>query len=185
MYWVRKFHVRSSRNETGQNMTSLLAIFLIICALASTGYCRKLNENTFTKEEQEKDDVDDGEFDWQLSTDNIDFYKVLHGLDFEDIIMFLKNASNDVGDETVPVKGRQKRSPAMIFGKDDREQITTTSDAEVMPYAASVKISTGCSGTLIGPKHVLTAAHCAYTGIKRKTKTKLKVGKNTFQYISE
>ncbi|XP_028397410.1 serine protease 23-like isoform X2 [Dendronephthya gigantea] len=176
MYEVRQFHGRSSRNERGHNMSSLLAIFIIICNLASSGYCRSVNENTFTKEVQGNDHNDDEEFDWQLSTDNIDFYKVLHGLDLEDIIMFLKNAPNDVEDKTTPVKTRQKRSAAMIFGKDDRKQITTSSDAEVMPYAASVKISTGCSGTLIGPRHVLTAAHCAYTGTKRKTKTRLKVG---------
>ena len=161
-------------------MTSLVAIFLIcMCALVNTVSCRSLNENSFINEKQGNDydeqlDGEDAGFDWQLSTDNVDFYKILYKIDLEEIITLLKNASSDEGDD-VSVTQRQKRS-ATIFGKDDRKQISTSAFAEVMPYIASVRISTGCTGTLIGPRHVLTAAHCAFKGTKRTTKTKLKIG---------
>jgi len=43
-----------------------------------------------------------------------------------------------------------------IFGKDNRTPVTSTN----YPWRAIGKISTGCTGTLIGPDLVLTAAHC-------------------------
>ena len=176
----REFQGRSLRDKTLPTMTSLVGIFFFMCALVNTVSCRSFIKNDFNNEEhghyyKEQSNGDDTGFDWQLSTDNVDFHKILRRLDLDEIITFLKNASNDVGDASA-VKRRQKRSqPLQIFGKDERKKITTSLDAEVMPYAASVKTSTKCSGIVIGPKYVLTAAHCAYKGKKRISK--IKVGK--------
>lgn len=47
-----------------------------------------------------------------------------------------------------------------LFGKYLREQITNTSKA---PYSFVGKINTSCTGTMIGPKHFITAGHCVYS----------------------
>lgn len=70
-----------------------------------------------------------------------------------------------------------RRVKRIVFIPDRRIRVNTTTMSQKFPFSASVKISTGCSGSLISKLHVLTAAHCIHNGTTFITTTRsLRVG---------
>ncbi|XP_023572416.1 serine protease 23 isoform X1 [Octodon degus] len=72
---------------------------------------------------------------------------------------------------------RSSRRKRQIYGYDSRFSIFGKDFLLNYPFSTSVKLSTGCTGTLVAEKHVLTAAHCIHDGKTYvKGTQKLRVG---------
>ena len=72
-------------------------------------------------------------------------------------------------------RGARRRSRRVVFGDDSRVKVPLNLSRKI-PYSAVVKISTGCTGTLITSNHVLTSAHCVHNGKQYEDIKTLRVG---------
>ncbi|XP_041453078.1 serine protease 23-like [Lytechinus variegatus] len=93
-----------------------------------------------------------------------------------DDAQILLNMKRYPGDSAGNMDLGEPRRKRQIFGADTRYQITKEF-SKIFPFSAAVQLSTGCSGVLIGPRHVLTAAECIHNGKRYRGNSKnLRVG---------
>lgn len=85
--------------------------------------------------------------------------------DLEGVEPAIFNITSDTEMDGSYDDGRRKRN---IFGHDTRFSLSLGKYSKVFPFSTVVHFSVGCSGTLISPNHVLTAASCFHDGRRFK-----------------
>lgn len=63
-----------------------------------------------------------------------------------------------------PARNSKTSGPSLLYersviGTDERTQVSPTT---YWPWVTMGRVDVGCTGTIIGPRHVITAGHCVY-----------------------
>ena len=72
-------------------------------------------------------------------------------------------SSFDVGEEQLQMQAAINATAQRVLGYDSRYQV----NARYYPFSAMGRVQSGCTGTFIGPRHILTAGHCVYNPYRR------------------
>ncbi|XP_061187700.1 serine protease 23-like [Saccostrea echinata] len=77
---------------------------------------------------------------------------------------YLKNTQASQ-DNILKTYKREPKKSEFVYGSDDRSLVENYKLGQY-PYFNVVKLSSGCTGTLLTPSYILTAAHCVHDGTK-------------------